>query len=304
MNVLGYDADLDIAILQTGAEGYTPLVRRTAKVVTGESVYALGSSLGLSGTFSDGVVSSASREFDGQYYVQHTAAISHGNSGGPLLDKYGQVMGINCAYIDGGQNINLAIPIEMVDTVSRNVNKPLSDLTGSGGQDEPSPAVDGFEDGTAALSTYHSLELQLPSSMWDTMEVNEEETGLSAQYIDENSEYILYIYTDMYDEEEYTSLSDYDVQDFLDMLEEMLSGDIENYSAESTSVTINDQEWLMILASGDYEDGYMEDVLFFTVSSDGTASVMVNFTLAGFTEEGIDAAEDLMIEIVKTMYIA
>ena len=48
----------------------------------------------------------------------------------------------------------------------------------------------------------------------------------------------------------------------------------------------------------------MEDVLFFTVSSDGTASVMVNFTLAGFTEEGIDAAEDLMIEIVKTMYIA
>ena len=60
----------------------------------------------------------------------------------------------------------------------------------------------------------------------------------------------------------------------------------------------------MILASGDYEDGYMEDVLFFTVSADGTASVMVNFTIGAYTEEGIDAAEDLMVEIVKTMYIA
>ncbi|MBQ7548618.1 MAG: serine protease [Clostridia bacterium] len=305
IKVIGYDESLDIAILQTDARGYVPLTRRTAKLLTGESVYALGSSLGLTGTFSDGVVSSASREYDRHYYIQHTAAISHGNSGGPLLDKYGQVVGINCAYIDGGQNINLAIPIEMVDTVSRDVNLTLEEVNGSGGwqqDDEPDPEdISGeFEDGTAALSTNHSLEIKLPSEMWENMEVNDSETGLSATYTTED--YIIYIYTDMYETED-DSLSNYDIQDFLDIIEDTIAEDVEDYSGEGTSVTISDQEWLMIIAGGDYEEGYMENILFFTVSEDGTTAAMVNFTIGAFSDEALDEAEDMVIAMVMTMYI-
>ena len=109
--ILKYDIDRDIAILVTKCESSKPLKIREKEVKTGEAVYAIGSSLGLSGSLSDGIVSSAEREVNGQIYIQITAPISHGNSGGPLLDQSGQVVGIVSAFISEGQNLNLAIPI-------------------------------------------------------------------------------------------------------------------------------------------------------------------------------------------------
>ena len=116
--VLGYDADRDIAILSTSCKTSKPLTIRSATVKTGEKVYALGSSLGLTGSLSDGIVSSDNREVEGNVYIQTTAPISQGNSGGPLVDAKGEVIGIICASFTDGQNLNLAIPIAAVQNIS------------------------------------------------------------------------------------------------------------------------------------------------------------------------------------------
>lgn len=126
--VLGYDANRDIAILATTCKQSTPLTIRTASVKTGEKVYAIGSSLGLTGSLSDGIISAVNREVEGYTYIQTTAPISHGNSGGPLVDSKGQVVGIVCASFTDGQNLNLAIPIADVNRISLNNSIALDRL--------------------------------------------------------------------------------------------------------------------------------------------------------------------------------
>ena len=116
--VLGYSKELDIAILATSRKNSIPLEMSTEPVNTGETVYALGSSIGLTGTFSEGIVSSSERELDGMTYIQITTPISHGNSGGPLVNKNGFVVGIVCAGFESGQNLNLALPILLLDEIS------------------------------------------------------------------------------------------------------------------------------------------------------------------------------------------
>ncbi len=121
--VMGYDETLDIAILAID-ETYEPLVLNQHVIEVGETVYTLGSSLGLTDTFSNGIVSNVSRYLDSVEYVQTNAAISKGNSGSPLLNEYGEVLGIITLYYDGGQNLNFAISIEQLYQVS--VANPLT----------------------------------------------------------------------------------------------------------------------------------------------------------------------------------
>lgn len=116
--VVGFDKDLDIALLTTTKQSSTPVAVSAKAVSTGEVVYALGSSLGLTGTFSEGLVSAAEREIDGIPYIQISAPISSGNSGGPLVNDKGEVVGITSAGFDDGQNLNLAIPINVLDKVA------------------------------------------------------------------------------------------------------------------------------------------------------------------------------------------
>lgn len=123
-SILGYDEQLDIALLSTSKRESKPVEFATEDVSTGETVYALGSSLGLTGTFSEGLVSTATREIDGLSYIQISAPISSGNSGGPLVNDKGQVIGITSAGFIEGQNLNLAIPVTMVEKIS--TAKPLS----------------------------------------------------------------------------------------------------------------------------------------------------------------------------------
>ena len=126
--VLGYDADRDIAILSTTCKISKPLSLRSDPAKTGEKVYALGSSLGLTGSLSDGIVSAVNREVEGNVYIQTTAPISQGNSGGPLVDEKGAVIGVVCASFTDGQNLNLAIPISDVHKIPLNKNVTLEKL--------------------------------------------------------------------------------------------------------------------------------------------------------------------------------
>ena len=77
-------------------------------LAVGDRVYVMGNPLGLEGTFSDGLLS-ARRVDEGVAYLQITAPISSGSSGGPVLNARGEVVGIATAAMRSGQNLNLAV---------------------------------------------------------------------------------------------------------------------------------------------------------------------------------------------------
>jgi serine protease Do len=80
----------------------------------GESVFAIGSPLGLERTVTEGILSTKTREFEGELYLQTTAQINPGNSGGPLFNMAGEVVGITNMKITFGEGLGFAIPIENV----------------------------------------------------------------------------------------------------------------------------------------------------------------------------------------------
>ena len=128
LGVLGYDEKLDVAILATGCAQSVPLAYREDAVVTGEKAYTLGSSLGLTGTFAEGIISSSNRKINGVNFIQTTAPISSGNSGGPLVDEGGNVIGITTAAFEEGQNLNIAVPIVLAINIDRDKEENMRTL--------------------------------------------------------------------------------------------------------------------------------------------------------------------------------
>lgn len=80
----------------------------------GEPVFAIGSPLGLERTVTQGIVSTKTRELQGELYLQTTAQINPGNSGGPLFNMRGEVVGITNMKITFGEGLGFAIPINAV----------------------------------------------------------------------------------------------------------------------------------------------------------------------------------------------
>jgi serine protease Do len=83
-------------------------------LAVGESVFAIGSPLGLERTVTEGILSTKTREFEGSLYLQTTTQINPGNSGGPLFNMAGEVVGITNMKITFGEGLGFAIPIEAV----------------------------------------------------------------------------------------------------------------------------------------------------------------------------------------------
>ncbi len=126
-NVLGYEKNKDIAILETDfISQYTAKV--TSDVKTGDVVYALGSTKGYTGTFTQGIVSCEKRILpelgNGAEYIQFTSPVSEGNSGGPVLDEYGNVAGFVALTNEAGQNINFALPVSEIGKTD--VSSPMT----------------------------------------------------------------------------------------------------------------------------------------------------------------------------------
>ena len=127
--IYDYDWRNDLALIKIDVNN-VPILERadSSKVQTGASVFTIGSPLGLDGTFSAGIVSQALREIDGVSYIQLDAPISSGSSGGALLDSAGRVIGVTCATAVGAQNINLAMPINLIDELSQDSIVPLNSI--------------------------------------------------------------------------------------------------------------------------------------------------------------------------------
>jgi len=125
--VINFSEKFDIAILKVAITGneYFELSHNLTK---GEKVYAIGSALGdLTGSITSGIISSPSRMIGVINCIQMDAAISHGNSGGPLVNEYGEVLGINSFSFTSGQNLNLAINISTLDELPKEKNFTVND---------------------------------------------------------------------------------------------------------------------------------------------------------------------------------
>jgi len=83
-------------------------------LAVGEQVFAIGSPLGLERTVTQGILSTKTREMQGELYLQTTAQINPGNSGGPLFNMRGEVVGITNMKITFGEGLGFAIPVGMV----------------------------------------------------------------------------------------------------------------------------------------------------------------------------------------------
>lgn len=112
--VVRVSKDRDIAIIRTNARERKPLAIKRGLVNPAQRVYAIGSPKGedFQGTVSSGIVS-ADRIMNGLRYIQSDTTVSHGSSGGPLLDETGSVIGVTDLGIqnDGPAGLNLFIPI-------------------------------------------------------------------------------------------------------------------------------------------------------------------------------------------------
>lgn len=127
---LAVDEEGDLALLNVDM----PLERaRATELATelpdeGETIFVIGNPLKLEGSVSDGIVS-AVREVPNSYrIIQITAPISHGNSGSPVFNLRGQVLGVVTVKVTNGQNINLAIAAARVGELRAGTLRPLADL--------------------------------------------------------------------------------------------------------------------------------------------------------------------------------
>lgn len=115
--VIGKDTKTDLAVLKISSEERFPTVAfgDSNKLEAGEWAIAIGNPFGLDRTVTFGVISATGRSnlglIDNEYYIQTDASINFGNSGGPLLNIKGEVIGINTAIISSGQGIGFATPI-------------------------------------------------------------------------------------------------------------------------------------------------------------------------------------------------
>ncbi|MDR2530620.1 MAG: trypsin-like peptidase domain-containing protein [Oscillospiraceae bacterium] len=119
--VISSNEEYDTAVIRvSGAERFPALaIGDSTAIKQGETIYTIGSPQGLENTMSNGIISNTARTFDdggAVSYIQFTAAISSGSSGGALINEYGQVIGITTATLSSQagavQNLNFAVPIE------------------------------------------------------------------------------------------------------------------------------------------------------------------------------------------------
>ena len=123
--VIGSDALTDIAVLEIDANGALPFVDfgESDTVRVGDAVIAMGNPFGLGGTVTSGIVSAMSRNINaGPFddFIQTDAAINRGNSGGPLFNEAGEVIGVNTAIFSpagGSVGIGFAIPSEIAKEI-------------------------------------------------------------------------------------------------------------------------------------------------------------------------------------------
>jgi serine protease Do len=125
--IVGVDPIYDVGLLRIPVpeKGTLPTAAfaESGRLRVGEEVFAIGNPFGLEQTLTRGIVSAVNRILPGASWslreplIQTDAAINHGNSGGPLVDRCGKVVGINTAMLPDAQGIGFAIPSDLIRSV-------------------------------------------------------------------------------------------------------------------------------------------------------------------------------------------
>lgn len=129
--IVGYDNRTDIGVVRVKATGFTAAeFGDSTQIQVGNDIYAIGNPGGTAfyGSFTEGVVSALDRPVNSeqgytQVCIQHTAAINSGNSGGALINEYGQVIGINSSKIaeSSFEGMGFAVPISTALSVAESI---------------------------------------------------------------------------------------------------------------------------------------------------------------------------------------
>src|SRR3989475_4619704 len=129
--MLSVDDEGDLALLSVNipAERARPLEISTVLPEDGEKIFVIGNPLRLEGSVSDGIVSAVREVPDLGRIIQVTAPVSHGNSGSPLFNMHGEVIGIVTVKVTNGQNINLALGVSRIAALRGGELMPFDQLT-------------------------------------------------------------------------------------------------------------------------------------------------------------------------------
>ncbi len=164
---------VDLAMISADTGSLTPVDVNFEQPDVGQSIVAVGNPSQLDGTVSTGIVSGLRSDGD-KDLIQITAPISHGSSGGALVNMQGQLIGITAGYLDDSQNLNFAINL-VPALIYVNANAGLADLRSAlGGSAAPAsaagPGAAGSDSIQAAfkmpvtdspLKGYHSFKLEV-----------------------------------------------------------------------------------------------------------------------------------------------
>jgi tetratricopeptide (TPR) repeat protein len=152
--VLAVDGEGDLALLQVDipSQFVRPLQIVRTVPQEGESIVVVGNPFGLEGSVSNGIVS-AVREISGYgRIIQITAPISPGSSGSPVVNMYGQVIGVATLQAAEGQSLNFAVPAERILQLKVNDVQSISSLTAETQKNKRATAQRSYSQGVAQLS--------------------------------------------------------------------------------------------------------------------------------------------------------
>ncbi len=138
--MLATDKIRDLAIIKIHGKTFPALtLGNSDQIQVGEEVVAIGNPLGLELTVSNGILSGVRQTKEEGTFLQTTAPISHGSSGGPLFNMSGEVIGINTLYLEGGENLNFAIPVNDAKRLLLNQSAKLQALPNEAEPEEIQP---------------------------------------------------------------------------------------------------------------------------------------------------------------------
>ena len=122
-SLIGYNSNLDVALLKVSGNFDKLSLGDSDSTKLGEKVIAIGNPLGLSFSTSEGIISARDRTGSNNlpYYFQTDASLNPGNSGGPLINTRGEVIGINNFKISGGESLGFALEINYAKEIANQI---------------------------------------------------------------------------------------------------------------------------------------------------------------------------------------
>lgn len=127
VEILGYNEELDIALLKISGSYNALTLADSNDAQIGEKVIAIGNPLGLQFSVSEGIISNLHQEGPNGIgaYIQTDAALNPGNSGGPLINKQGEVIGINNFKISGTEGIGFALESNYIANTINEISQEI-----------------------------------------------------------------------------------------------------------------------------------------------------------------------------------